>query len=829
MKSSSLSSLVILSVLLNAVPDALALPGASRRSGLLSAAQSGGSNYVDVNTHVDVNAAAAAVLRPSAGGVDLTGAVAAQADVNANVAGQRVGASASVCIEYSVKVGDNLQTIASANGVTAHELRSWNSDLDCDKLEVGATLKLCHPSGGSSGPSTGNSGAAVPTYTSSSPSTVPSTATVDAAATTACTESKGAPSGVPTSTPSGVPTSTPSNAPTNSTGSTSPIGVTSPYIGPTCTVQPGDSCYQIATNAGLTLDQLLSYNLGINCNNLQVGTTVQLTPTSAGPTGNSGNTSPVGTPSPSAGSTGNTGHTGSSSTSPSTGNTSTSPVSTTSPTHVVQPGDICYDIALKAGLTVAQLANINAGLNCDNLQVGATLQLTPSSHGSGSSSSSGGNTSLVVVTTPSTGNTGSASTFPVSTTSPTHVVQPGDVCYDIALKAGLTVAQLTSLNVGFDCDNLQVGATLQLIPSSSGSGNSSNNPSGASSSASPSTCSVKHGDTCSSIALNAGLTVAQLLGFNVGLDCGSLQVGSTLNLGPVPDALGGVSGALTGAGSHASGSSPSTCSVKLGDTCDSIALEAGLTVAQLLGFNAGLDCDSLQVGATLNFVPVSGAVSVVAGPGANVSGSSPSTCSVKHGDTCESIVLEAGLTVAQLLGFNLGLNCDSLEVGSILNLGPVSGAVSAVVGTDSNTTASPSTCSVKHDDSCDSIALEAGLTVAQLLGFNLGLDCNSLQVGSILNLGPVAGPVSGAAGAAAHLAGGAQGAVSGVFGAGAHAISGAQGAISGALGAGAHAIGGTTGAAQHASGSVSGASSDSGEDCGCEDSVYKRDASALGA
>ena len=43
------------------------------------------------------------------------------------------------------------------------------------------------------------------------------------------------------------------------------------FIQSTYTVQDGDNCYKIATKYGITLDQLLSANKGLNCDILQVG------------------------------------------------------------------------------------------------------------------------------------------------------------------------------------------------------------------------------------------------------------------------------------------------------------------------------------------------------------------------------------------------------------------------------------------------------------------------------------------------------------------------------------------------------------------------------
>lgn len=66
--------------------------------------------------------------------------------------------------------------------------------------------------------------------------------------------------GSSTATITGTPRTTTSTAPTP------PPGCSERY-----TVTAGDYCYLVATQHGITLDQLYKYNPGLNCDNLQIG------------------------------------------------------------------------------------------------------------------------------------------------------------------------------------------------------------------------------------------------------------------------------------------------------------------------------------------------------------------------------------------------------------------------------------------------------------------------------------------------------------------------------------------------------------------------------
>ncbi len=135
---------------------------------------------------------------------------------------------------------------------------------------------------------------------------------------------------VPVATPVGA-TPAPSTGGTGSTGGT----CTNPY-----TVQPGDHLYQIARQCGVTAQDLMAANPGINPNFLVPGQSLNMPGSSTAP---SGGTSTGGQPS---------GH-----------------------TYVVQRGDNLYRIALKFGTTQEVLMQMNGLSNPNYIFVGQVLQV----------------------------------------------------------------------------------------------------------------------------------------------------------------------------------------------------------------------------------------------------------------------------------------------------------------------------------------------------------------------------------------------------------------------------------------------------------------------
>ena len=118
-----------------------------------------------------------------------------------------------------------------------------------------------------------------------------------------------------------------------------------------------------------------------------------------------------------------------------------------------------------------------------------------------------------------------------------YTVKSGDTCGAIASEKAITVAELIAANratINADCTNLRVGDELK-IPAKSGANSTPTRTSGGIATATPRagsrTYTVASGDTCSDIAANQGVKVADLIAVN-GLDagCTTLQVGQVLKI-----------------------------------------------------------------------------------------------------------------------------------------------------------------------------------------------------------------------------------------------------------------------------------------------------------
>lgn len=95
------------------------------------------------------------------------------------------------------------------------------------------------------------------------------------------------------------------------------------------TVKAGDICYNIAQDHGISLDDFYSWNPAINCDNLQIGQVVCVSNPSTVP-----------------------------------------PPSGSCQEYTIQAGDTCWAISQAFGLSLTDFQSWNAGINCDNLQIG---------------------------------------------------------------------------------------------------------------------------------------------------------------------------------------------------------------------------------------------------------------------------------------------------------------------------------------------------------------------------------------------------------------------------------------------------------------------------
>jgi LysM repeat protein len=164
--------------------------------------------------------------------------------------------------------------------------------------------------------------------------------------------------------------------------------------------------------------------------------------------------------------------------------------------HVVQPGENLYRISLRYGTTVQTIAAANGLTNTSRIYVGQRLTI-PSGSGSASPapSSSGG----------------------------THVVQPGENLYRIALRYGTSVQEIAAANGIVNTSRIYVGQKLVIPGGSASPAPSSPAPSGK-------TYVVKRGDTLSAIALRYGVSVWSLAQLNAIANPSLIYVGQVLRI-----------------------------------------------------------------------------------------------------------------------------------------------------------------------------------------------------------------------------------------------------------------------------------------------------------
>ncbi|MGE7219345.1 phage tail tip lysozyme, partial [Priestia koreensis] len=111
-------------------------------------------------------------------------------------------------------------------------------------------------------------------------------------------------------------------------------------------------------------------------------------------------------------------------------------------TYTVKSGDTLSAIAVKFGVTVAQLQSWNNISNADTIKIGQVLKVKSPTSGGGDSGAS------------------------------TYTVKSGDTLSGIAVKFGVTVAQLQSWNNISNADTIKIGQVLKVKSPTSGGGDS---------------------------------------------------------------------------------------------------------------------------------------------------------------------------------------------------------------------------------------------------------------------------------------------------------------------------------------------------------------------
>jgi len=113
-------------------------------------------------------------------------------------------------------------------------------------------------------------------------------------------------------------------------------------------------------------------------------------------------------------------------------------------THVVQPGENLFRIALKYGVSVSALSSVNGIVNPTMVYVGQTLIIPAGNAGSAAPPQP------------------SQPSGPAAGSGGTHVVATGENLFRIAMRYGLTTAQLAAANGIVNPNSVYVGQVLRI-------------------------------------------------------------------------------------------------------------------------------------------------------------------------------------------------------------------------------------------------------------------------------------------------------------------------------------------------------------------------------
>lgn len=398
------------------------------------------------------------------------------------------------------------------------------------------------------------------------------------------------------------------DSPTTATPTTPKPTEPAGQAGTSYTVKSGDTLYRIALNNGTTVANLTTWN-SLKSESIYPGMTLIVSKTTSQPA----ETAPT-TP------------------------TVTNPAVNTS-SYTVKSGDTLWSISQKYKVTIAQVKSWN-NLKTDFLQVGQKLIVSTSTTQTGQTNTGNTTTPSQTVTTP---------------TAKTITVVNGDTLYKIATKAGMSLAELKSVN-NLKSDVIYPGQILYTTKETSTVvkeepvQQTKPNPS-----VSTKTITVKSGDTLYRLATSAGLSLAEFKSIN-NLRSDMIYPGQVL----VTSKTTVVVKEQEKPAQTTPVTNQSTYTVQKGDTLYAIATKAGASVSQIREWNK-LASDLIFVGQSLTLV---GKTAVVE-PTQTIAPSG--SYEVKRGDTLYSISKSNGISLTRLLEIN-DVNSSTIYPGQLLKV-----------------------------------------------------------------------------------------------------------------------------------------------------------------
>jgi len=323
----------------------------------------------------------------------------------------------------------------------------------------------------------------------------------------------------------------------------------------------------------------------------------------------------------------------------------------------------------------------------------------------------------------------------------TYTVESGDTLSGIASCFNVSVSVLMTLNTEISSpNNIYVGQSLELPANAQPSADSAcglvGYQSGASTSAgtansesqqSAARCihTVVSGDTFSSIALAIGVDTNELLALNANQDPKRLSIGTELIV-PCGTTSGGAASAETGqqalTAGHTGGQLGNAYQhtvayeVQPGDGLLLIALRHGLTLDELLRHN-GLGQDTVLHPGDILWIPTPDYLVPALHPD-DARGVVTTSYTVRSGDTASAIATVHGITTAELIQLNGGLDLNIIIPGQQLNVPWIGLSADGLPGTMPAVEVRRRTYRVERGDTFQSIAAAHGLSMDELRELN---------------------------------------------------------------------------------------------------------------
>jgi hypothetical protein len=385
--------------------------------------------------------------------------------------------------------------------------------------------------------------------------------------------------------------------------------------------------------------------------------------------------------------------------------------------HLVVSGDQCSSIATEYGISLAEFYRWNpaVGTSCESLDLGYyvcvdIIGVTPTTTSSASATTTTSGNGITTPTPFQANMTTSCDTF--------HLVVSGDQCSTIVTEYGISLTEFYNWNpaVGTSCESLDLGdyvcvdiigliittSPISTMPTTTGNGISTPTPY---QTGMATNCDrfylVVSGDECGTIASDSGISLADFYAWNpaVGTSCESLDLGDYVCIdiiGVTPSTTTPTTTTTAGNGittptPYQTGMATNCDSFHLvisGDECATIALEAGVSLADFYAWNpaVGTSCESLDLGdyVCIDIIGVTPTTSTTAPTTTSSNGVSTPTpfqagmvtdCDSFHlvvsGDECGTIATDADITLTEFYDWNpaVGDTCATLDLGYYVCIG----------------------------------------------------------------------------------------------------------------------------------------------------------------